>query len=349
MELFKLQQIVRSLDTLADVEREHPVIGSKLLAFFGDVRTSCDQAYGRLSKALMSVLSLPAEPSQEQLDEVAGEIIDAPNSKWFREVAGVCDRLAMLSAQYEPQLNAQIDHLRKSAFIHPTPTTQDTTPSYDKMILLGELVDVLQRHEGDLKDDIRHAVYRLVEEIGKAKTSGYAIKLKEYAQTVQDEIRASNDQIAKLSLQIEGGSSEGAEAILTSGLTKDEGAASPTTVHYHYGDVYKDNVGAAFGPNATATNTNITVWKAAESNLDLTTLIASLETLRPKLNAADPKDEHAEERLQVLAAEKAAKDGDKKKVLQHLKAAGKWVLEVATKIGEDVAAKVITSAIGLPG
>jgi hypothetical protein len=132
-----------------------------------------------------------------------------------------------------------------------------------------------------------------------------------------------------------------------------------TTIHHHYGsehqgdthmgDVYKDFTAAAVGPHSTAHHTTISVWKQAEQDLDLNALTTSLAALRPKLRAEDPNDEHEDERLQISAAEKAAKQGDKKKVLEHLKEAGKWVFEVATKIGEEVAAKAITTAMGLPG
>ena len=115
------------------------------------------------------------------------------------------------------------------------------------------------------------------------------------------------------------------------------------------GDIYKDNIGAAFGPHATANDTNIAVWRAAEQSIDLDALVASLATLRPKLRAEDPSDEHEDERLQISAAEKAAKQGDKKKVLQHLKEAGKWVLDVAKDVSEEVAAKAIATAMGLSG
>lgn len=217
MELYNLQKIVKSLNTLAEVEQEHPVIGSQLRRFFKDVRTSCNQAYGRLSAVFMSVLRLPAKPTEKQLDVVSRELSDAPDSKWFKEVAGICDRLAALSVQYKPQLETQINYLNQSAFISPEPNKCEITPSYDKMISLGELLDILQRHEGDLKDDIRSAAGNLLALLGDAKTTGNTQDAKSYALEVEQEIRAGNDQIAKLSLQIEGGSSKGAEAILRSG------------------------------------------------------------------------------------------------------------------------------------
>jgi hypothetical protein len=44
----------------------------------------------------------------------------------------------------------------------------------------------------------------------------------------------------------------------------------------------------------------------------------------------------------------AAKEKDGAAVIEHLKAAGKWTLDVATDIGTKVAALAIIVALGLP-
>jgi hypothetical protein len=50
---------------------------------------------------------------------------------------------------------------------------------------------------------------------------------------------------------------------------------------------------------------------------------------------------------QVAAAEKAAREGDKATVIRHLKNVGKWTLDVATKIGVNLASEAIKKASGL--
>jgi hypothetical protein len=47
----------------------------------------------------------------------------------------------------------------------------------------------------------------------------------------------------------------------------------------------------------------------------------------------------------VAAAEKAASEGDSAGVLQHLKTAGKWSLEIAQKIAVPVAVEAIKNAL----
>ena len=50
---------------------------------------------------------------------------------------------------------------------------------------------------------------------------------------------------------------------------------------------------------------------------------------------------------EVAAAEQAAQSGDQPAALDHLKKAGKWALEVATKIGSEVASAALKASLGL--
>jgi hypothetical protein len=63
--------------------------------------------------------------------------------------------------------------------------------------------------------------------------------------------------------------------------------------------------------------------------------------------ASDP--EHDEALGAVASAEKAAKQGDGPKALEYLKAAGKWAMDVATKIGTALAVEAMKqSMMGKP-
>jgi len=46
-------------------------------------------------------------------------------------------------------------------------------------------------------------------------------------------------------------------------------------------------------------------------------------------------------------AAKAAKEGNGPKALEYLKAAGKWAMDTATKVGVSVASDALTKAIGM--
>ncbi|MBA1300792.1 hypothetical protein [Pseudomonas carnis] len=104
----------------------------------------------------------------------------------------------------------------------------------------------------------------------------------------------------------------------------------------------------AIGPNAKAENNTFNqVMQQAASNLDLPSLTAELATLRSSMRSQATEVEHDQAVASIGAAENAAKRQDGAGALEHLKSAGKWALDVATKIGTNVAAKAIQTAIGL--
>jgi hypothetical protein len=217
MELGNLQLVVAGLNSLGDLEKQqHPVLGAQLLTFVKEIRNCCNEAYGRLSDALGFVLKLPAKPSEKQLEDVSTILSDAPNSDWFKNVSGICDRLAALATTFEPQLRRQMDYAVRTTYDPANlPAGQTAASQYQEFVYLEGLLTLLKRHEGELKDDMRHAVGNMLAKLGDARSSGTTAEAKAYAMAIQEEIAASSDAIAKISYQIEGGSSKGAEALLT--------------------------------------------------------------------------------------------------------------------------------------
>lgn len=84
---------------------------------------------------------------------------------------------------------------------------------------------------------------------------------------------------------------------------------------------------------------------AAATQVDASALSAELALLRVELKKLATEVEHEFSVANVAAAESAANKGDTEGSLKYLKAAGKWALDAATKIGTQVAAKAIESAI----
>jgi hypothetical protein len=77
MQLSHLQEIVGGLNSLSDLEKEHPVLGDQLCSFVREVRDCCAEGYGRLSAALGEVLALPASPQLVELQAVSRSLGDA--------------------------------------------------------------------------------------------------------------------------------------------------------------------------------------------------------------------------------------------------------------------------------
>ena len=83
------------------------------------------------------------------------------------------------------------------------------------------------------------------------------------------------------------------------------------------------------------------------SKEDLKTLGEQLARLRMAMRKDASEPEHDEALGHIAAAQKAAESGNEAEASRRLKAAGKWALSVAEKIGVDVAAASIKVAMGL--
>lgn len=115
------------------------------------------------------------------------------------------------------------------------------------------------------------------------------------------------------------------------------------------GDQYNvSGQAGAVGREAHAHDMTFTqVWNQLESKIDLAKLTEELTRLR---QAMDAKAAEASDKLAtgaVAAAEESARKKDGPKVIEYLKTAGKWALDVAKEIGVPVAEAAIKSALGL--
>jgi hypothetical protein len=118
------------------------------------------------------------------------------------------------------------------------------------------------------------------------------------------------------------------------------------------GDSYK-SYGAAgiVGPRGKIDNFN-QVWNdfsAGQSAEAMASLAEQLGKLKEHIKTTSSDDEDARdiEVGNLSRATQAAKKGDGGKVLEALSACGRWVLEVAEKIGVAVAASALRKALGL--
>jgi hypothetical protein len=119
------------------------------------------------------------------------------------------------------------------------------------------------------------------------------------------------------------------------------------------GEVYMDskykitggNIGAV-GDQAQAHNI-VQVSNQTLGSIDMTNLASDLARLRAEARREATEPEHDIAVSEIAKAEKAAQEGVSSKVVEHLKAAGKWALDVATKIGTDVAVEAIKKSAGL--
>jgi hypothetical protein len=118
-------------------------------------------------------------------------------------------------------------------------------------------------------------------------------------------------------------------------------------VHHMSSDQYHvSGQAGAVGPHSRAEgNTFVQRWAQSAADIDLPALAAELAILRAELRRESQEIEHDQAVANVGSAEAAAKQNDGPSALKHLKDAGKWALDVATKIGTTVAAKAIENAL----
>src|SRR5262245_25742651 len=170
MKLQALQNIADGIVSLAELERKHPVLGRNFKDFVDTINHCCRKAYKRLSTCLDDVLKLPSNPSDRARNKVLKKLLKASDSKWFRDVAFICDDLAAVATKYDKDIRKHISDLQGG------PTEQCDS--------LFRLLTILHKHEGDLKDDIRRVVDRLKVDLADSKIA----EARQRALTIKDEI-----------------------------------------------------------------------------------------------------------------------------------------------------------------
>jgi hypothetical protein len=230
MELRHLREIVEGLNSLAEIEKEHPVLGAQLLKFVEEVRDCCSQAYGRLSQALGTVRSLPDAANPAEISVVLSQINKAPDSKWFKEVSGICDRLAALATTFQPQFSKQLEYTSPFGTNWQDSSTHPGATRYEAHYQIAPLFSLLQQHERELKDDIRSAIAQVQAALAQTDRKDSIDNARQFALQVQREIDGSMDEIAKLTYQIAGTSSAGTTAVLSPELLAEQALRRPERV-----------------------------------------------------------------------------------------------------------------------
>lgn len=114
------------------------------------------------------------------------------------------------------------------------------------------------------------------------------------------------------------------------------------------GDQYKTGQAGAVGPGAHAHHMSFNqMWQESGADQNLPTLAEQLGALRNELLKEASLAEHYSSIGAVASAETEAKKGNGPKMLEYLSSAGKWTLDVASKIGVSVAAAAIKESMGI--
>jgi len=112
------------------------------------------------------------------------------------------------------------------------------------------------------------------------------------------------------------------------------------------GDTYNLEIKA---PSAVGRNAKMELIQNQQviESLDSSDLFEQLKKLRLAMKQDAIEPDHDIAISSVALAEIAAREGKKTEAIKHLKDAGKWALQVATKISSDIAVSALKAAMSL--
>lgn len=126
------------------------------------------------------------------------------------------------------------------------------------------------------------------------------------------------------------------------------GQVSIVERQYIMGDQYNIEQAGAVGPNAYAHDMVFNqVMEQISESTDPIQLATELDTLRQAMLKEATEAEHSIAVGNIAKAEQAVKSNNLKEAIRYLKAAGKWALDIASKIGVPVAIEVLKRALGI--
>ena len=116
----------------------------------------------------------------------------------------------------------------------------------------------------------------------------------------------------------------------------------PTTITVQGGSVGQINID---------THGNVSQHNNYETNvlpnIDLSTIAKELSKLQQAMSSLSQSTAHNLSIHEIEKAKQAAQQGNEQQLYRHLRAAGQWALEVATKIGVSIAVDALRIALGL--
>jgi hypothetical protein len=303
----------------------------RVLAFIAKVSQVAEQALQDVIAVLVDIKYLtPADLSSSRLHELQKQIELLTMRSRYRDVEEICSRLHHLSDHYHRQI---------------APLVSGIQDGHGWQGIFG----LINEHEGRLIMLVHHTTHELQERLRRVEPATLD-QLTHFAATQLSAVREALDQLRELSNQILGLSGTEGLLELTAGA-----AVSGTTlsVFLNRGNVtmsndrYEVGQAGAVGPGSHASNINFNqIWNKTEGKIDVEQLAGELTALRTALAGQASAPDHYVAVGEVAAAEKAAATGDGPGALEHLKKAGVWVWDVATKIGIGVATAAAKSALG---
>jgi len=303
-----------------------------ILSFLTKVVQVVDQAFQDVYTLAVDLAYVTAEDVasgrirrlQQNLDLLVGR-------SHYRDAEEICSRLKHLRIRFDEYVRPAINNIGEQR-------------------LWENLFWLIEEREGRIMDLVHGASSELRRELDRLDTQ-HIDRVNQAARQLMNELRPLLGDLRELTNNVLGLSGRPGFLELTGNrevLAKAASVVIKGGVLHMTRDTYTVNQAGAVGPRATATNVNFNNQAAQiASQLDMKILGPELERLRSELVKEAKDASHYEAIAAVAKAEEATKKGDGVGAVAALKTAGKWALDIATKIGVSVAEKAIQGAIGL--
>jgi hypothetical protein len=305
-----------------------------VLQFISKVIHVIDGVYGDMFAILIDFKYLTdADIQVGRLTTLSKNLEMLKSKSHFRDVEEICSRLRHISEYYQQEVCPIL-----------------VRNGIDRSSEWSEVIDLIREYEGRIMDTMNSVLWKLDNMI-RGGGPVQASDINQFATVTADTIDRALDRLRDLRGQIMGMSGQPGLLELTGHpealADRVQLTINRRSIHVS-GDVYSAGQAGAMGPNAHAEHMTFQqIWNQQAGGIDLPALAADLATLRGALQREATAPEHFVALGQVAAAEMAASKADGPTALSHLKDAGRWTLDIATKIGVGVATVALKSALGL--
>ena len=302
----------------------------RILRFVVKIVQILEQVFEDVAVVLIEVKHLSEEDIRpERIRDLLKQIDLLTSRGHFRNAEDVCGRLHFLSGQYKESIE---------------PLLVMNTNVYK----WRSVFNLIEEHEGLLIASIEGITWNLHERVENLSVNSLVL-VKAYASDKHKEIQNSIDRLKIMLNEILGES--GSIGLLE--LTAEGQINSPhfqlmNQGHLNINDnrLYTDKLGV-YAPNSNFKNTTLNQGNNKLASLDVKELALELGKLKFALKNEATVSEDFYSLMEVASAEEAAKKGDIEKALFHLQKAGKWVWEIAQKIGVGIAVATVKKELGL--
>lgn len=331
-----LDEIVLQLEEMVGASATNRALSGadlrRVLSFLAKVAQVVDQAFQDVYSVLIELKYLSirdlytgrATELRKQLDMIQAR-------SRYRDAEEICSRLYHLKEQAEEQLRPLID----------------TTGSSERW---WHVFSLIEEREGRIIMLVNSTVYRLSDLLTNVGEHNLG-ELNALASQEAEAIKRALGELRSLSNEILGLSGTDGLLELTADRRELENRANVLINRGIFNmsrDTYSAGQAGAMGPNAHAHDITFQqIWQQSASKIDLASLGRELARLRAAMRAEASDPEHDIAIGEVAAAEKAAREGNGPIVLEHLRKAGGWALDIATTIGVGVATAALKTSLGL--